>query len=176
MAMKVIEKYPITLESILRYATGSKVIFKCHIMHALMDYGYTTDLYGKVYDELFNPATGLCAEEVSTDMQDYPEVHFVLELIHSAGGVAVLAHPAVFDNFELLEELAAAGKIDGVEVWHQSATEEQRERLLKTAGEYNLITTGGSDFHGFYNHYPIAIGTNYTPDDSLQRILKRKIK
>ena len=48
MAMKVIEKYPITLESILRYATGSKVIFKCHIMHALMDYGYTTDLYGKV--------------------------------------------------------------------------------------------------------------------------------
>ena len=110
MAMKVIEKYPITLESILRYATGSKVIFKCHIMHALMDYGYTTDLYGKVYDELFNPATGLCAEEVSTDMQDYPEVHFVLELIHSAGGVAVLAHPAVFDNFELLEELAAAGR------------------------------------------------------------------
>ena len=90
--------------------------------------------------------------------------------------MAVLAHPAVFDNFELLEELAAAGKIDGVEVWHQSATEEQRERLLKTAGEHNLITTGGSDFHGFYNHYPIAIGTNYTPDESLQRILKRKIK
>ena len=41
MAMKVIEKYPITLDSIIRYATGSKVIYKCHIMHALMDYGYT---------------------------------------------------------------------------------------------------------------------------------------
>ncbi len=174
MAMKVLEKYPITLESILRYATGSKVIFKCHIMHALMDYGYTTDLYGQVYEELFNPQTGLCSEEVSTDMQDYPEVHFVLELIHSAGGIAVLAHPAVFNNYELLCELAQSKKIDGVEIWHQSADEQQREQLLKIAKEYNLITTGGSDFHGFYNHYPIAIGSNYTPDESLQRILKQK--
>ena len=73
------------------------------------------------------------------------------------------AHPAVFDNYELLEELAAAGKIDGVEIWHQSADEQQRDRLMKIAQEHNLITTGGSDFHGFYNHYPIAIGTNYTP-------------
>lgn len=174
MAKKVLEKYPITLESILRYATGNKVIYKCHIMHALMDYGYTTDLYGKVYEELFNPKTGLCAEEVSTDMQDLPEVHFVLELIHSAGGIAVLAHPAVYDNFELLDELIESKKIDGVEVWHQSADEEKRQKLLKIAEENNLIVTGGSDFHGFYNHYPIAIGTNYTPDESLSRILKQK--
>ena len=100
----------------------------------------------------------------------------MLELIHSAGGIAVLAHPAVFDNYELLEELAAAGKIDGVEIWHQSADERQRDRLMKIAQEHNLITTGGSDFHGFYNHYPIAIGTNYTPEVSLQRILKKKTK
>ncbi len=172
MAMKVIEKYPITLESILRYATGSKVIFKCHIMHALMDYGYTTDLYGKVYDELFNPQTGLCADEVSTDMQDYPEVHFVLELIHSAGGIAVLAHPKVFNSIELLTELAQNGKIDGVEVWHSSADEKTVRELTDIARKYDLITTGGSDFHGFYNHYPIAIGTHYTPDDSLKRIIR----
>ncbi len=174
MAKKVLEKYPITLESILRYATGSKVIFKCHIMHALMDYGYTTDLYGQVYEELFNAETGLCAEEVSTDMQDLPEVHFVLELIHSAGGFAVLAHPQVFNSYGLLEELAESKKIDGVEVWHQSADDAQRERLLEIAKRYDLITTGGSDFHGFYNHYPIAIGTNYTPEESLRRILKQK--
>ncbi len=174
MAKKVIDKYPITLESILRYATGSKVIFKCHIMHALMDYGYTTDLYGQVYEELFNAETGLCAEEVSTDMQDLPEVHFVLELIHSAGGIAVLAHPQVYNNYDLLEELAESKKIDGVEVWHQSADEKQKEKLQKIAEKYDLITTGGSDFHGFYNHYPIAIGTNYTPEESLRRILKQK--
>ena len=120
--------------------------------------------------------TGLCAQEVSTDMQDYPEVHFVLELIHSAGGIAVLAHPKVFDNFELLKELAESKKIDGVEVWHSSADEKVREQLLGIAQEYDLITTGGSDFHGFYNHYPIAIGSNYTPEQSLYRILRENKK
>lgn len=174
MALKVLEKYPISLENIVRYSTGSKAIFKCHIMHALMDYGYTTDLYGDVYEELFNINTGLCAEEVAGETRENPEIHFALELIHSAGGIAVLAHPRVYDNFDLLEELAAAGKIDGVEVWHQSLKEGDEERLLAIAEKYNLITTGGSDFHGFYNHYPISIGYNLTPQESLDRIINFK--
>lgn len=174
MALKVLEKYPITLENIVHYSTGSKAIFKCHIMHALMDYGYTTDLYGDVYEELFNAVTGLCAEEVASETRENPEVHFVLELIHSAGGIAVLAHPRVYDNFDLLEELAAAGKIDGVEVWHQSLKDGDEARLLEIAKKYDLITTGGSDFHGFYNHYPISIGYNLTPQESLDRIIHRK--
>lgn len=171
MAYKVMEKYPITLENIVKYSSGSKAIYKCHIMHALMDYGYTTNLYGDVYEEIFNIKNGLCAEEVSNETMSNPEVHFVLELIHSAGGIAVLAHPSVFDNFDLLEELAAEGKIDGVEVWHQSICEGGEKRLLEIAEKYNLITTGGSDFHGFYNHYPISIGYNLTPKNSLDRIL-----
>lgn len=176
MALKVMEKYPITLESIVRYATGSKVIFKCHIMHALMDYGYTTDLYGEVYDELFNSKTGLCAEEVSTDVSDYPEVHFVLELIHSAGGIAVVAHPSVFNNIELIKELAEKEKIDGVEIWHRSTKPDDEINLLKIAKEHDLIVTGGSDFHGFYNHYPIPIGTHYTDEDAVLRILNHNKK
>ena len=171
MAFKVLEKYPITLENIVKYSSGSKAIFKCHIMHALMDYGYTTDLYGDVYESLFNPATGLCSDEGSNETMSNPEIHFVLELIHSAGGIAVIAHPRVFDNFDLIEELAADGKIDGVEVWHQSLKPGDEERLLKMCDKYSLIPTGGSDFHGFYNHYPISIGYNLTPQESLDRIL-----
>lgn len=171
MAMKVIGRYPISLENIVRYSTGSKAIYKCHIMHALMDYGYTTDLYGDVYDELFDSQTGLCADEVKSEITEAPEVHFVLELIHSAGGVAVLAHPKVYDNFDLLEELAEKGKIDGVEVWHQSALPEDIKRLEEIADKYNLIKTGGSDFHGFYNHYAISLGYKLTPQESLDQIL-----
>lgn len=170
MAVKITEKYPIALENIVKYATGSKAIYKCHIMHALMDYGYTTDLYGKVYRELFDAKEGLCAEEVKSEMGEYPEVHFVLQLIHSAGGIAVLAHPKVYNNFSLLEELAEKESIDGVEVWHQSSNEADIQNMLGIADKYNLITTGGSDFHGFYNHYPISLGYNLTPYESLQRI------
>ena len=174
MSMKVIENFPITLENIIKYAAGSKAIYKCHIMHALMDYGYTIDLYGEVYDKLFSVNDGLCADIVKKEIEDYPEVKFVSQLIRSAGGVSVLAHPRVYDNFDLVEELAADGLIDGVEVWHRSNKDGDVERLLEIAEKYDLITTGGSDFHGFYNHYPISIGHYTTPVESLNRILRKK--
>lgn len=174
MAMKVLERYPITLENIVKYSSGSKAIYKGHIMHALMDYGYTTELYGDVYDELFDSKTGLCADEVSNETIANPEVHFVLELIHSSGGLAVLAHPEVFDSFELAEELAKDGKLDGVEVWHQSLKPGDEKVLLDMCDKYGMIPTGGSDFHGFYNHYPISIGSNLTPEESLNKILAHK--
>lgn len=167
MIEKVMKLYPITPESVLKYATGSKSTFKQHIMHALIDYGYTTHFYGRLNDELFNLKTGSCIVE-----REYPDVHFVLDLIHSARGVAVMAHPVHYDNLELLEELAAAGKLDGVEVNHYSASPEQRGKLLETAAKYNLIVTGGSDFHGLYNAKPTHIGCEVTDKENLDRIFK----
>ncbi len=173
MALKVIGQYPIALENIMRYAAGGKAIYKCHIMHALMDYGYTTELYGKVYDELFNASTGLCAEEVRSETENIPDVKFALNLIHSAGGTAVIAHPKVYNSFELIEELAAEEKIDGIEVYHESADEVLEKQLEKVAEKYGILPTGGSDFHGFYNHYAISLGYKFTPEASVRKILER---
>lgn len=171
LAMKVLEKYPISIESILRYSAGSKAIYKCHIMHALMDYGYTTELYGSVYDEIFDANEGLCAEQVRSEADFYPDVKFVLTLIKASGGIPVMAHPKVFDSLDLLEELAAEKLIDGAEVYHSSADEKYRREIAELCEKYNLIRTGGSDFHGFYNHYPIQIGSSLTEESQLERIL-----
>ncbi len=176
IAMRVLEKYPITLESILRYSAGSKAIYKCHIMHALMDYGYTTDLYGSVYDEIFDAKDGLCATQVQQEADFYPDVRFVTTLIKASGGISVMAHPKVYDSLDLLEELAAEGAIDGAEVWHSSADEAFRNQVTELAKQYDLITTGGSDFHGFYNHYAIQIGSNPTPEEELDKILNHNVK
>lgn len=176
MAVKVLDKYPITLESILRYSAGSKAIYKCHIMHALMDYGYTTELYGDVYDSIFDAKDGICAEEVASEADFYPDVRFVTTLIRASGGISVMAHPKVYDSVDLLSELAASGDIDGVEVWHQSAGEADRSQLAEIAQRYDLLTTGGSDFHGFYNHYAIQIGSNLTPEETLNKIITHKGK
>jgi predicted metal-dependent phosphoesterase TrpH len=174
MSMSVIDSYPITLENIIKYAAGSKAIYKCHIMHALMDYGYAIDLYGEVYNSVFNATDGLCAETVKGEADEYPEVKFVSQLIRSAGGIAVLAHPRVYDNFDLLIELAENEMIDGVEVWHCSNKDGDEQRLLEIAEKYGLIITGGSDFHGFYNHYPRSMGHFTTPAESVNRILRKK--
>ena len=163
----VMKLYPITKESITKHVSGSKSIYKQHILHSLIEYGYSTHFYGKLNDELFNEATGSCIVE-----REYPDVNFIIELIHSARGAAVLAHPVVYDSFELLESLAQTGKIDGVEVFHYSANEEQQARLLAIANEYDLIVTGGSDFHGLYNIVPTHLGMHTTDKDNIDRILK----
>lgn len=167
MIEKVMEKFPITLESVLKHTTSSKSIFKQHVMRALIDYGYAIEFYGKLDSELFNPVDGSCHVE-----REYPDVNFVLDLIHSAKGVAVLAHPAQYDNIELLEELAKRGKIDGVEIGHYTADENYRKRLSEIAEKYDLIVTGGSDFHGLYNCTPTHLGSESTTKENLDRIIK----
>lgn len=167
MVDNVMKLYPITVENVMKHSTGSKSIFKQHIMHALIDYGYATDFYGKLNDELFNLKSGSCIVE-----REYPDVNFVLDLIHSAKGIAVLAHPVYYNSLELLEELAAKGKVDGVEVHHYTADKEQKDRILAIADKYGLIITGGSDFHGLYNAYPTHIGSNITTKENLDRIFK----
>ena len=167
MVENVMKLYPITSESVMKHATGSKSIFKQHIMHALIEYGYTTHFYGKLNHKLFNHENGTCIVE-----REYPDVNFVLDLIHSSKGVAVLAHPMMYDSAELLEELAQSGKIDGIEAYHYSATEEQQQKLCETAEKYGLIVTGGSDFHGLYNERPTNLGNYYTSKENIDKIIK----
>ncbi len=163
----VLKLFPITAEDITKHLSGSKSIYKQHILHALIEYGYSTHFYGKLNDELFNEQTGSCIVE-----REYPDVNYVLELIHSARGAAVLAHPMVYDSVELIDDLASNGKLDGIEVYHYSADEEQQAMLLAKANEYDLIVTGGSDFHGLYNMCPTHLGMYTTDKENIDRILR----
>lgn len=164
---KVMERYPITVEDVTKHVSGSKSIFKQHILHALIENGYSNHFYGRLNNELFAAKTGSCIVE-----REYPDVHYVLELIHSARGAAVMAHPMTYDSVELLEELAQSEKLDGVEVYHHSADEKAQAKLLETARKYDLIVTGGSDFHGLYNSSPTPIGYHTTDKENIDRILK----
>lgn len=161
----VMEHYPVTREQVEKYASGSNVMHKVHIMHALMDMGYTSSIFGELWGKLFSEGGLCCCEPKFTDIYE------VLETIQSAGGVAVLAHPGRYQSFELLEELAQKELIDGVEVWHPGNEWGEEEKLLYTAKCYGLITTGGTDFHGAYECRATPIGTCTTPAASIQKII-----
>ena len=171
MIRKVLRYYPITPEMIARCAAGSSTIYKQHIMHALVDAGYADGFYGEVYRKLFSPAGG-CAF-VPTE---YPNVHEVIDLVHSAGGLAVLAHPYVYDSVDLMEELTEKKLLDGIEVWHPSADEQRTETLLNFAVQRNLLKTGGSDFHGMYNGSPRPLGQRGAPDNTPKLMMEYKAK
>ncbi len=159
MAMKAAKKFPITVEFIVKCAAGSTNIFKQHIMLALMECGYTTTIFGELFDKLFKKDS---PESILVEAT-YPTPQETLEAIHDAGGIAVLAHPGFYNNFELLDELIELG-LDGVEVWHPENTPEQTEYLKKLAKKHHLVMTGGSDFHGSFNAKPIKLG-DYGPDE-----------
>ena len=167
MIKKIMERYPIPQDAVRMYTKGSKSIYKQHIMRALVNYGYATELYGEVNDRLFKYPDGECLVT-----REYPDVNFVLDLIHSSKGIAVMAHPYMFDNIELLHELVDAGKIDGVEVYHHSANEDQQKSLLSFASEHDLLCTGGSDFHGLYNEVATYIGKMTTDPDNIEKLFK----
>ena len=170
MIRQVMRYYPITPELIVKCATGSTNIYKQHIMHALMDAGYADAIYGELYDKLFSPDHGAALIE-----PEYPETREVLELIHSAGGIAVLAHPFTYDSADLMEELTGLG-LDGVEVWHPYHSEAQTAQLLAFAQEHGLLTTGGSDFHGMYTRTARPLGSFSAPDEAMQAMTAYKDK
>lgn len=71
------------------------------------------------------------------------------ELIHRAGGVAVMAHPGFNQGAEaLIRELAGERLLDGVECYYAEHTPQQTARFVGLCRELGLVTTGGSDFHG----------------------------
>ena len=169
MVKKVLRYYPIIPDSIVRCASGSTTIYKQHIMHALIDAGYADGFYGETYQKLFAPDGGCAYVPVP-----YPDVEEVIDLVHSAGGLAVLAHPYTYDNVDLMHALVAQNKLDGIEVWHPRNNAEQTAYLKDFAESHGLLATGGSDFHGMYTGSPRPIGSFSAPDDTVQKMLDYK--
>ena len=172
MILKAAQRYPITPDFVVRCASGSTNIYKQHIMHALVECGYTTKIYGELYKELFSPES----KNNIISKIDSPEPKEIIEAIHEAGGIAVLAHAGWYDNFELLEDELIELGLDGVEVWHPKNSEEDRKRLMAIAKKNKLLMTGGSDFHGSYNAEPTKIGDCTMPKEELDLLLKYQAK
>ncbi|MGA2173791.1 MAG: PHP domain-containing protein [Verrucomicrobiota bacterium] len=80
-----------------------------------------------------------------------------MDLIHQAGGLAVLAHPALNHSDHIIPNLVGQG-LDGMECFHTRHTADMTEHYLKMAGRLNLAVTGGSDCHGYSKGKPLIGG------------------
>ncbi|GAB3441236.1 PHP domain-containing protein [Actinophytocola sediminis] len=92
-----------------------------------------------------------------------------VELVRSAGGVAVLAHPRSFKRRasvtdEQLAGLVGAG-LAGIEVDHPEHEQQVRSRLRGLAAELGILATGSSDFHG--ERKTVRLGDHTTPPEVL---------
>lgn len=81
-----------------------------------------------------------------------PKYEEVIDIIHSSGGKAFLAHPFEYrikNLEEFMDKMVKDSKIDGIECFHPSAEEDGKiDYLIDYARKNNLFISGGSDFHG----------------------------
>ena len=133
--------------SLVEAQAGSGTVGRPHVARALVALGAARDVEDAFARFLsrgrpaFEPNAALSAREA-------------IELVHGAGGVAVLAHPPLSAGVDapggldaFVERLVPLG-LDGLEVWHPNHKSTQQRRLRRLAAAHGLLETGGSDFHG----------------------------
>lgn len=130
---------PIRFEAVLKEADGGAV-GRPHVARAMVGGGWAVDLREAFEKYLGNGRSAFVAKD-KLAMGD------AIGLIHRAGGLAILAHPAHSGTRERVAALIADG-LDGLEVLHPSHSWDDSQRLDALAEEFTLVRSGGSDWHG----------------------------
>lgn len=135
-------------DEIATYAHG-EVLARPHFANWLVDHGYSPDVRTAFKDYL-TPSSPL--EKRCYITRFHPDPGEAMDVIHAAGGVAVMAHPRYWtkDPILLREGLARlkARGLDGVEAIYQANEIEETIDHLRAAKDVGLCVTAGSDFHG----------------------------
>jgi predicted metal-dependent phosphoesterase TrpH len=133
------EGFELTLDDAVAEAGDALSVGRPHIARAA---GAGEDM-GPFFEEYLVPGAKAFVP------RRWPTAEQAVELIHAAGGVAVVAHPYWdLDDPEQVEKLVADLEIDGIETFYPSHTRKQTEHLLHLCRDRDLVPTGSSDYHG----------------------------
>jgi predicted metal-dependent phosphoesterase TrpH len=137
-----------------------------HLARALVDEGVVGSV-NEAFQSLLNNSSRYYLPRADTP------VDAAIEMITSAGGVCVFAHPLARRRGRVVElsviaDLAGAG-LAGVEVDHPDHDAPDRATLRGLAAELGLVATGSSDYHGTNKTTPIAAET--TDPEMFERLV-----
>ncbi len=128
---------------------GGDIVGRPHFARALVNKGLAKDS-DDAFQRFLKPGMPYYVKKRALTVKE------AADLVHLAGGKAVIAHPlSLHLGWKILPERLAAYKelgIDGIEAFHSNATYRECKRLEAVAGELGILVTAGSDFHG--DHIP----------------------
>jgi 3',5'-nucleoside bisphosphate phosphatase len=130
---------PITFEDVLDRA-GDAAIGRPHLARVLIETGWARDSRD-AFDRYLGAGKPAYVPKHRLSVAD------AIALVHAGAGLAVLAHPGPEGRRETVERFVANG-LDGVEVRHPGHTSEDTNRLGALTEFFNLVPSGGSDWHG----------------------------
>ena len=154
---------PIDEECVIRHAGGG-VIGRPHIARALVDAGHVQSVQEAFDQYLHNGGPAFVQRSVLSMAES-------VELIHSADGIASLAHPTRYRETDAsIESFAAAGG-DGIEVYYRNDPADVVAHGERLANRLGLVPTGGSDFHGIHPDEMLPAGAAM-PDHAADRLME----
>ena len=132
--------FDITLEE--AEARGRGMTGRPHFAQVMVSKGYVKDLR-QAFDEYLDESAKAYV------FRREPQFAESVDKIRSAGGIASLAHPIRVneDVPAIMPELCASG-LNAIEAYHSDHTPEDTTMYLELARQYDLLVTGGSDYHG----------------------------
>ena len=144
----------LTEEQVLRHVLNGAV-GRPHVARAMVDAGYVSSV-----QEAFDQYLGV--PEFDSVERAKPTAREGMQMILDAGGIPVLAHPALLklddeSLLALISELTDGG-LKGIECYYGRHTHAQAAQYLKYAEKFGLLATTGSDFHGENNKPGVDIG------------------
>jgi predicted metal-dependent phosphoesterase TrpH len=158
---------PITFERVVEIAAGAP-IGRPHLATAVVEVGVCAD-EREVFDRFLADGGPADAPKHAVDPVR------AVELLRGAGGVVVLAHPALFGARDGGEEVPAAtlgamvdAGLAGVEARHPAHDRAAIDRWTALAKRYGLESTAGSDHHGGERLTPV--GAAVTGRETLERL------
>lgn len=146
------------------------VITRAHYASFLCEYGYVKSRQDAFAKYLGDHTKYFVPREKVTPAQ-------AVALILQAGGVPILAHPPLYHmGNERLDTLVSSLKSEGlmgIETFYSTYTNQDERDMLRLADKYDLLLSGGSDFHGA-NKPGLDLGCGYgklfVPEDLLVKI------
>ncbi len=147
---------------------GGNVIGRPHIALAMIEKGYINSLQQAFTPDYFDNNGRAYVSRYKMSPKS------AIQLINEANGVAVVAHPGLcYGGFGLKEvDLKALTKdgLEGIEVYHSAQSNEQKISYLQIAKKFNLLITGGSDFHGQSHKEGSKIGSVVLDDKYVKKL------
>lgn len=145
---------PISIDDVMAEAAGA-ALGRPHIARVLIRAGHAAD-HREAFDRFLGAGRPAYVAKPRLEVAD------AIGLAHSAGALAVWAHPGREGTRERLVRLEAHG-LDGVEVRHPGHTPSDVVRLARLATELDLVPSGGSDWHGATEGYR-TLGNMHVPE------------
>ncbi len=148
----------------IREIAGSGSLGRAHVAQALLEKGYTAS-----FKEAFSKYIGRdCPAYVAREKLTPAEA---VRLIADVRGLPVLAHPFTTANPEMMvKELKPHGLV-GMEVYYAGYMLAETNNLLNLAQKYDLIPTGGTDYHGIDHASEMTIGGTDVPMRFVEKLI-----